>query len=74
MTNPQGNKMEEDVKARLLNERTELRERLEKLRSFIDTKEFDSLDRENKSLLCKQELVMEQYEKILSRRIVFLNI
>jgi cell shape-determining protein MreC len=68
MTNLQGDKME--MKNRLLKERTELRERLDKLKSFLDTQEFDSLDRENKSLLCKQELILEQYEKILSRRIV----
>jgi hypothetical protein len=64
--------MKDDVKARLINERTELRERMEKLRKFIDTPEFDSLDMENRFLLCQQEMVMEQYEKILTRRI-FIN-
>jgi hypothetical protein len=65
--------MEENMKNQLINERTELRKRLDKLKSFIDSKEFDSLDRENQSLLCKQEQIMKQYEKILSHRIVLLN-
>jgi hypothetical protein len=64
--------MKDDVKARLTKERTELRERLEKLKGFIDTPEFYSLDAENRFLLCQQEEAMEQYEKILARRI-FIN-
>jgi hypothetical protein len=64
--------MKDDVKARLTKERTELRERLEKLKGFIDTPEFYSLDAENRFLLCQQEVAMEQYEKILARRI-FIN-
>jgi hypothetical protein len=65
--------MEENMKNQLINERTELRKRLEKLKRFIETNEFDSLSSENQSLLCKQEQVMEQYEKILSRRIVLVD-
>jgi hypothetical protein len=65
----QGDKMKEDVKARLIGERAELHERLEKLRGFIDTPEFYSLDAENRFLLCQQEEAMEQYENILTRRI-----
>lgn len=64
--------MKEEVKARLIAERTELRERLEKLKTFIASPGFDPLDMENRFLLCQQELAMEQYEKILTRRI-FIN-
>jgi hypothetical protein len=55
----------------LLQERTELHTRLEKLQRFIETNEFDSLNKEDQVLLCKQELDMEQDEKTLSNRIFY---
>jgi hypothetical protein len=64
--------MKEDVKAQLINlinERTELCERMEKLRRFIGTTEFGSLDAENRFLIYQQEVAMEQYENMLTRRI-----
>lgn len=62
----------ETWKDRLIAERTELRDRLDKLKGFIASTGFDSLDMENRFLLCRQELAMETYEKILTRRI-FIN-
>lgn len=56
-------------KDRLIAERTELRDRLDKLKGFIASTGFDPLDMENRFLLCQQELAMETYEKILTRRI-----
>jgi hypothetical protein len=55
----------------LLQERAELHTRLEKLQRFIETREFDSLNKEDQVLLCKQELDMEQDEKTLSNRIFY---
>lgn len=59
-------------KDRMIAERTELRDRLNKLKNFIASTGFDPLDQENRFLLCQQELSMMQYEAILTRRI-FIN-
>ncbi len=64
--------MNQETKARLIQERTELRDRLNKLKDFIASSGFDPLDQENRFLLCQQELAMTQLEAILTRRI-FIN-
>lgn len=65
--------MNQETKARLIQERTELRDRLNKLSGFIASTGFDPLDMENRFLLCQQELAMQTYEKILTRRILINN-
>jgi hypothetical protein len=65
-------KMNQEINDLLIQELTELRDRLNKLSGLIASNGFDPLDQENRFLLCQQELVMQQYEKILMRRI-FIN-
>ena len=58
-----------DWKDRLIQERTELRDRLNALGNFIASTGFNPLNQENRFLLCQQELAMRQYEAILTRRL-----
>lgn len=54
---------------RLLDERNELKEKIEKLVKFINSSKFDELLNEQKDLLSDQVNVMKQYFEILDKRI-----
>lgn len=59
----------EDFQQRVINEKKELDGRIEKLRSFIDGKVFNTLalnERRRMNLQCK---VMQEYSTILNDRI-----
>lgn len=59
----------EDFKKRLLIEKEELDDKRIKLRSFLQTDNFNSLDDKNRNLLIKQFKVMTEYSNILKKRI-----
>lgn len=59
----------EDFKKRLLIEKEELDDKRIKLRSFLQTEKFNSLDIKNRNLLIKQFKVMTEYSNILKKRI-----
>lgn len=54
---------------RVVDEKTELDEKRDKLSIFFDSDIYNGLDEENKSLLRIQHGVMTQYSDILSKRI-----
>ena len=54
---------------RVVNEKQELDEKLNKLRSFIKTDVCMALPFEDRSLLAQQERVMTEYSRILAERI-----
>ncbi len=64
----------EEQKARLLKEKDELSERIEKLDVFIESQSFLSLSDEMQFLLEAQHRVMQQYESILFRRMTLLGV
>lgn len=59
----------EDFKKRLLIEKEELDDKRIKLRNFLQTEKFNSLDIKNRNLLIKQFKVMTEYSNILKKRI-----
>ena len=59
----------EDFKKRLLIEKEELDDKRIKLRNFLQTDNFNSLDDKNRNLLIKQFKVMTEYSNILKKRI-----
>lgn len=54
---------------RMIAEKTNFSQKWEKLRDFINSDKYDSLDGENKSLLSAQFNIMGAYLCILERRI-----
>ena len=54
---------------RVVNEKTQLDERLEKLKAFSLTPVFDNLPSDEKSRLTEQEGYMRSYSDVLGRRI-----
>lgn len=54
---------------RMLIEQSELKERLVKLNAFIESEQFMSLDRANRTLLLRQTDAMTSYLETLSARI-----
>ena len=63
----------QDFVKRLIIERDELLAKWEKLRDFISSDKFETLDDENKSLLAAQLNIMGAYLCILERRIAINN-
>ena len=62
--------MLKEVKDRLVNEHSELSEKIEKLSKFIqDSDTFKTLNETNQSLLERQLNVMLDYQQILIERI-----
>ena len=57
------------VKNRVIQEVSELEERIEKLSKFLGTDQFHSLADEQQTLLLKQNTVMQSYRDILRRRL-----
>lgn len=62
-----------DFKSRLLTEKTELDEKIEKLSSFVHGEAIKSIDTRQQELLAKQLPTMQQYSEILYERIGLLN-
>jgi hypothetical protein len=54
---------------RVVAERDELRARRERLRTFIESPKFSSLDRVDRGLLKLQHSAMSGYEDILTQRV-----
>lgn len=61
-----------DFKSRLLTEKSELDEKIEKLSPFIQDGKFQSIDPRQQKLLLKQLPVMKEYSAILNERISIL--
>ena len=59
----------EDYQQRVIEEKKELDEKINKLRIFLGASPFKSLTVENQSLLKDQYVVMAQYSTILAKRI-----
>ncbi len=57
------------AKERVIQERAELIERLEKLKAFLKSSRVLQLSSSEYSLLVSQESVMEQYKTILDNRL-----
>ena len=60
----------DDVKNRLIEEKAQLSERLEKLRNFIASEKFQEIDPVQMTLLNVQIKAMETYSQCLLERIV----
>lgn len=58
-----------DWQCRVVEEKNELDEKLNKLNLFIETTKFWDLDNENRTLLRSQASAMSTYSDILARRI-----
>jgi vacuolar-type H+-ATPase subunit E/Vma4 len=54
---------------RLIDESTELEDKIEKLRSFTLTQQFDDLNEANRALLILQREIMNSYFTCLQERI-----
>ena len=63
----------ENFIVRLFDEKNELHERYVKLKSFLFTEQFDSIDPIQQGLLQIQVSAMETYLKCLNERIVLLS-
>lgn len=67
--------MEETFLSRLIHERAELADRIEKLKVFITSNPiYKTLSRDHVSLLDEQLEAMEAYEHILITRLSLLNL
>ena len=62
----------EEQLARLTEEKIQLVERIGKLKDFINTDKFESIEESHKSLLRVQLSIMKSYNKILVERIFLL--
>lgn len=62
--------MTENFLTRMIDEKTELEERVTKLNTFIDSNMFKKLDKENQKLLKKQQAYMLGYLNTLTQRII----
>ena len=66
--------MNTTFKERLIQEQSDLNEKIEKLKAFIDGNEiFKTLPEEQQNLLHKQFYYMDCYKRVLIRRIELLN-
>lgn len=54
---------------RVLDEHSELKDRLEKLTAFLETETFKNLEEDDRSLLEIQQMTMVNYEKVLGVRV-----
>lgn len=61
--------MKKEVKDRLVNEASELYQKIQKLALFLQSEDFKGLSDENKDLLRKQYQLMLEYHQILLQRI-----
>jgi hypothetical protein len=58
-----------DFISRLYDEKTELKERYEKIASFISSEDFNKIDENQKGLLRIQYRAMETYLAVLNERL-----
>lgn len=58
-----------DFKDRLLTEKSELDEKIEKLSTFVNSEKIDTIDPKQKQLLNQQLPAMQSYSDILAQRI-----
>lgn len=65
----------EDWKERLIEEKNQLTDRINKLQQFVLTDKFDSLPYTDKELLMQQLEAMDNYAYILTQRVdrTFIN-
>lgn len=61
--------MQNNYITRLIEEHEALTEKLQKLRQFLETDEYESLDSIDRDLLSAQASLMEQYVTILGARL-----
>jgi hypothetical protein len=61
--------MKKEVKDRLVNEASELYQKIQKLALFLQSEDFKGLSDENKDLLRKQYQLMLEYHQVLLQRI-----
>ena len=66
-------KTETTIKQRLINEKTELDEKREKLLAFVRTEGFKKIHPAQMSLLFIQATAMLTYSQVLSERIIWLE-
>lgn len=59
----------EEYQQRVVDEKNELSERLEKLRTFINSERFLAISYKERNLLKNQRVVMQEYLEILIQRI-----
>ena len=64
----------EAFKVRLVNEQFELQEKINKLKPFIESENFEKVDKYQQKLLKEQIEVMESYNNILIERLLLLGI
>lgn len=62
-----------DFKSRLLTEKSELDEKIEKLSAFLKSDKITSIDPLQQTLLNKQLPLMQSYSEVLGQRIHLLN-
>ncbi len=63
----------EVLQEKLLNERSELTTKLNKLLAFIETEKYQELNSEAKFLLKQQARLMTAYSEVLYRRIILIS-
>jgi hypothetical protein len=61
--------MKKEVKDRLVNEASELYQKIQKLALFLQSEDFKGLSNENQELLRKQYQLMLEYHQVLLQRI-----
>ena len=61
-------------KVRLVNEQFDLQEKISKLRSFIESENFNKIDDSQQKLLMDQLDAMERYNNILVERLSLLGV
>jgi hypothetical protein len=59
----------EAFQQRVVDEKTELSDKLDKLETFVDGKIYNSLPPAEQSRLSRQLLIMRLYEQVLSERV-----
>lgn len=64
----------DDFIQRVVDEKTELDDRLEKLLDFYDKPEFRALDVEMQKLMSEQITHMTEYSRVLHSRLLLLDI
>lgn len=63
----------EVLQEKLLNERSELTTKLNKLLAFLETEKYQELNSEAKFLLKQQARLMTAYSEVLYRRIILIS-
>ena len=64
----------EAFKVRLINEQFDLQEKIGKLKSFVESENFNKVDDQQQKLLSDQLGVMARYNDILIERLLLLGV